>query len=189
MDQRFKQRLTGAVVLIALAVIFIPMFLSGPVERTRVDIELDIPAEPAAPTVPELPAPGQLEQPIPGSELADQPIPDAPEQVPEQAPDPAAVDTTGQSTNALPDKPADSSSAEADALYIQVGAFGSTENAERLAQRLRDDDFAARVVSDAKQSAVSHRVQVGPLATRAQAEQTAQALADQHGLPGFIVEP
>ena len=40
MQQRLKQRLVGAVVLVALAVIFIPMLLQGPLEREATSIPI-----------------------------------------------------------------------------------------------------------------------------------------------------
>ena len=47
MDSSLKQRLVGASVLVALAVIFLPMLVKGPAPESGVsDVSLDIPAEP-----------------------------------------------------------------------------------------------------------------------------------------------
>ena len=47
MDTRLKQRLIGAAVLIALAVIFLPMLVQGPAPDSGVsDVPLDVPGEP-----------------------------------------------------------------------------------------------------------------------------------------------
>lgn len=46
MDKALKQRMVGAVVLIALGVIFIPMLLDGGSEQDSRTVELDIPAPP-----------------------------------------------------------------------------------------------------------------------------------------------
>ena len=49
MDTSLKQRLVGAAVLIALAVIFLPMLVNGPAPDSGVsDVPLDIPTEPGA---------------------------------------------------------------------------------------------------------------------------------------------
>ena len=49
MDSSLKQRLVGAVVLIALAVIFLPMLVKGPAPDSGVsDVPLGIPGEPKA---------------------------------------------------------------------------------------------------------------------------------------------
>src|ERR1700743_1882822 len=46
MDPALKQRLLGAAVLIALAIIFVPMFLSNsPQKQESTTLNLDIPAE------------------------------------------------------------------------------------------------------------------------------------------------
>lgn len=169
MDQRFKQRLIGAIVLVALAIIFVPMLLSGPVQQTRVDIELDMPDAPEREEVPALPEADLLEDPpeapseapAPEDVVTSEPVPETDESVPEAEP----------------------------AFFVQVGAFGSRENAEGLAARLRDDGFGMRLVEEGGDGQVSYRVQAGPYDDRAEAEEQAQALADQHELPGFIIEP
>lgn len=47
MDTTLKQRLIGAVVLVALAVIFLPMLIKGPAPDSGVsDVPLDMPATP-----------------------------------------------------------------------------------------------------------------------------------------------
>ena len=49
MDASLKQRLVGAAVLVALAVIFLPMLVKGPAPDSGVsDVSLDVPPEPAA---------------------------------------------------------------------------------------------------------------------------------------------
>ena len=47
MDTALKQRLIGAVVLVALAVIFLPMLIKGPAPDSGVsDVPLAVPASP-----------------------------------------------------------------------------------------------------------------------------------------------
>jgi len=189
LEQRLKQRLIGAVVLVALGVIFLPMLLSGPVERTRVDIDLDIPAEPEFPQAPAVPEDDSLEAPSPGAELAETPIPDKPDQRPDVEPLPE-VDRPAEDqpdADSQPSEAAQVDRASEGGVYVQVGAFGSIENARRLAERLREDGFELRIVE--RDSELAHRVQVGPLEDRAAAEAMSQRLAEGHELPGFIVEP
>ena len=182
MEQRFKQRLIGAVVLVALGVIFLPMLLSGPVERTRVDIELDMPEPPMVEDGPALPGEDMLSSPEPGQALADQPAPRDPGSVPEAAEPPNAIDIE-------PEPVAEAIADDADALYVQVGAFASGDNAESLASRLREDGIELRVVEDEREGRLTYRVQVGPLGDAESAERMAQQLADDHELPGFVIEP
>ena len=47
MEPALKQRLIGAAVLVALAVIFLPMLIKGPAPESGVsDVSLDLPAPP-----------------------------------------------------------------------------------------------------------------------------------------------
>jgi len=188
LEQRFKQRLLGAVVLVALAVIFLPMLLSGPVERTRVDIELDMPPEPevdAAPTLPtiddfnaqEAPSSNAGQSAETAQQTLEVPAPTEPQSTAEPEPDPQPEPEAEPVPEPAP--------ATAAGFYVQVGAFGSAENAERLARQLREDALSVRVVEESG----AHRVQVGPLEDRASAERMTQQLAQDHELPGFIIEP
>lgn len=187
MEQRSKQRLIGAVVLVALGVIFLPMLLSGPVEQTRVDIDLDMPSAPEVPPQPELPSAESMTTPEPGAALADHARPDPEALITEEAPAPIEEPPAGESREAAdPSVPAGEVS---DSVFVQVGAFQSRENAQRLVDELRGDDFPARLVEAEDQQGPSHRVQAGPFPDRPAAETAAQALADQHGLAGFIIEP
>lgn len=193
MEQRVKQRLIGAVVLVALAVIFLPMLLSGPVERTRVDIELDMPPEPTVDAAPTLPSADALEAESPGAELAETPPPRDPDQLPEtEAPPqtlelmPAPESNTEPAAAREPTPEADETVA---GFYVQVGAFGSEQNAERLAERLRAEGLDVRLARDSADDGGAYRVQVGPLGNRDAAERTAQALAQDFELPGFIIAP
>ena len=193
MEQRFKQRLIGAVVLVALGVIFLPMLLSGPVERTRVDIELDMPAPPVVEDGPALPGEEMLDSPEPGRALADQPAPRDPGAVPDAAEPPGSIDIEPEpvAEAVAEDEGASDAAtvADADVLYVQVGAFASADNAESLASRLRDDGIELRVHEDEREGRLTYRVQVGPLGDAESAERIAQQLADNHELPGFVVEP
>ena len=188
MDQRFKQRLIGAVVLVALAVIFLPMLLSGPAERTRVDIELAIPDAPTAPPTPNLPDADMLDQPEPGQALESQPAPVEPEALP-QAAAPAQTNDRDEAQAQLEPAPESEPVSQAGGFFVQVGAFGSNENAQRLAQRLRDDNYDVVVRDETIDERTRHIVWVGPESSRQRAERAAQRLADQHELSGFIVEP
>ncbi|MFV8835600.1 SPOR domain-containing protein [Aquisalimonas sp. APHAB1-3] len=71
MQQHHKQRLIGAVVVVALAVIFLPMLLQGPVDRGTTDMAMDIPPRPQVEQ-----GPADADQPEPDSEPA--PAPDEP---------------------------------------------------------------------------------------------------------------
>lgn len=90
MEQPLKQRLVGAVVLVALAVIFVPMLLNGPVQRGQVSVPVEIPPKP------EVKPSSQLPQP--DSETARQPPPErvtqSPEPVDSETAEPPAPDAS-----------------------------------------------------------------------------------------------
>ncbi|MCP1673715.1 DedD protein [Natronocella acetinitrilica] len=183
MQQRHKQRLVGAVVVIALAVIFLPMLLRGPVEHRSLDVPVEVPPRPAAETVTRTePRPGDAPPPV----LDRIPVPDsAPEQAQEApqaddavpAPDiPAAED--------VPSRPP----AEGRAYAVQVGSFRSRDNAIALRDRLRNAGYPAYVEeTQSGESSTVYRLRVGPVAEREEARALSARLADQENLEGIIV--
>jgi cell division protein FtsN len=63
-------------------------------------------------------------------------------------------------------------------LYVQVGAFGRRDNAERLRERLLDAiPHQIRIRESESTESAFYRVQVGPLRDRALAESVSQRLA------------
>lgn len=165
MDLRLKHRLVGAVVLIAIGVIFIPMLLDGP---------------------PPAPEPVTLERIPP----APQPDP-APRRIDLALPPPAPV-AAETSPAARPPvrtpEPASAAAAQADsgpagAWVIQLGSFSQPENARALRDRLRKAGYTAfdeRLTGpDGKPTT---RVRIGPELDRAALE---RQLAKLHKDPEF----
>ena len=80
MDEKLKQRLVGAAVLVALAVIFLPMLLDGPPEPVERTVRLGLPERPefqgegqVIPLLPDEPA-----EPATGPALRETPVSDSP---------------------------------------------------------------------------------------------------------------
>jgi rare lipoprotein A len=68
-------------------------------------------------------------------------------------------------------------------IYLQIGAFSDADNAERVAERLRQANFApVQVVEVAVNGRSVRRVRVGPLADVARADQVSAQIAHM-GLP------
>jgi rare lipoprotein A len=62
-------------------------------------------------------------------------------------------------------------------LYLQVGAFSSRENAERLQRRIQDGDIGAvRIVASPGDNGTFYKVQVGPLSGNSELDQAARSL-------------
>jgi DedD protein len=207
LDKAYKQRMVGALVLVALAVIFLPMLFSRQDEQRQVVV--DAPTAPHAPAVPQVqvepvvvPEPQALPQePVPSDdEIAQQEAPTAPvaTAVPVApapvakpvAPAPAAKSTTPptQPIAAAPGKP-DTTQSRIDAnglsvsWSVQVASLSSREGAESLQKDLRSQSYNAYIrSSDGK-----NRVFVGPLIERAEADRLRDLLDRQKKLKGFVV--
>ncbi|RRV28929.1 MULTISPECIES: SPOR domain-containing protein [Pseudomonas] len=195
LDSGLKQRMVGALVLVALAVIFLPMLLSREDEMRRVVV--DAPAMPQAPATAEIivePAevvePEELPQePVPVEEVEpqvvevpEQPAPTAPPVAQQSTPDPVK---TEQATSTAPAKP--EGRLDANSLPIswsvQLASLSSRAGAENLQKTLRSQGYNAYI----RAFDGMNRVFVGPLIERAEAERLRDQLNRQHKLSGFVV--
>jgi DedD protein len=77
--------------------------------------------------------------------------------------------------------------APAGSVAIQVGAFGTSRAAESLASSLRDNGYRVYVSPGTAGADARWRVRVGPLATREEAEGTAERLKKVEKLPTWIL--
>ncbi|AFY20632.1 SPOR domain-containing protein [Pseudomonas sp. UW4] len=211
LDKAYKQRMVGALVLVALAVIFLPMLFSRQDEQRQVTVEA--PAAPQAPALPQVqvepvvvPEPQALPQePVPSDdEIAQQesavpavpvapgpaakPVtpPPAPAPVPALAAKPAAA--PAQPITAAPGKP-DTTQSRVDAnglsvsWSVQLASLANRESAEKLQKTLRSQGYNAYIrTADGK-----NRVFVGPLIERAEADRLRDLLNRQQNLKGFVV--
>ena len=209
LDKAYKQRMVGALVLVALAVIFLPMLFSRQDEQRQVTVEA--PAAPQAPAVPQVqvepvavPEPQALPQePVPSDdEIAQQeapstpiapsmPVAPAPAAKP-VAPTPASANkptvAPSQPITAAPGKP-DTTQSRVDAnglsvsWSVQLASLSSRASAESLQKSLRSQGYNAYIrTADGK-----NRVFVGPLIERAEADRLRDLLSRQQNLKGFVV--
>lgn len=198
LEKGLKQRMVGALVLVALAVIFLPMLLSRQDEMRRVVV--DAPEMPQAPAVPEMivePAdvaePQALpEEPVaPESEtpqMVEVPVQPTSAQKPAAPVEPAksaAVPAPASAPVAAASKP--ESRLDANTLPIswsvQLASLSSRPGAENLQKTLRSQGYNAYIRSFDGMN----RVFVGPLIERAEAERLRDQLNRQHKLNGFVV--
>jgi cell division septation protein DedD len=197
-----KERLTGAIILVALTVLLVPELLTGPIGSApraaavastaeepplrSYTIELaDEPHSPgsAARSGPEQPAPLPAAPPAPAATpaptTAEEPASSSPPATATAAP--AAHSAPAAGAAAAP--PA--ATAEGSGTYVvQLGSFASRANADRLAQQVRAQGFAASVSKGT--SGHLYRVRVGPAHDRAAASELAQQLRAR-GHSGRIV--
>lgn len=154
MDTALKQRLIGAVVLVALAVIFLPMLVKGPAPDSGVsDVPLDVP--PAAD--------GEFET----REL--------PLVTPGNAPASGAVGLQGQvaapAAEPAPDAGALQPAATAGGNFaVSFGAYATQADADAVLARVRQATLPGFVEPATINGKPAFRVRVGPYADRPQAE-------------------
>lgn len=153
-----KQRLVGAVVLVALGVIFLPMLVKGPAPDSGVsDVSLDVPAEPkpAADTQTiELP----LETPA-GAGAAGatgMPSPATPQAV------------AADAATAVP--VATGPAAAAGDYAVSFGSYASEADADKVIAALRGAGLTAYREATTVAGKPAQRVRIGPFVDRAQAE-------------------
>ena len=181
MDKALKQRLVGASVLIALAVIVLPMLLSGQPDGQQETRSIEVPPKPSELSFETRRFPvGQTASAQASSEPEVTVSETEPNAVP-PSPPPASPEPDGES-DAAPPAPAerpvpDSSPASSPGRYlVQVASFSTTDNANNLARRLRSDGLP--VLLDTVESAVGilHRVRVGPFDELGQANQALETI-------------
>ena len=152
MDSSLKQRLVGAVVLIALAVIFLPMLVKGPAPDSGVsDVPLDIPAEPKADAATRdlpLTAPGAMPE---GGAVG----------MPATTPEPAA--TEPDPAGALP-------TVAAGDYAVSFGSYASVADADKVIAALRSAGLTAYREAVQLGGREAQRVRIGPFADGAVAE-------------------
>jgi DedD protein len=221
MDSRAKQRLTGAVILVALFVLLVPELLTGPKNAAKAPapeeglrsytIDLDAPASPTGqqPTEPAVALPPVADAPMAaGTPLAQPGESAAPETaVPEAAspaeshPAPAAAVAAAPAVKPAPmaapaDTPRVASSPPKETrpaastgggrFVVQLGSFGSRENAERLVRDMNAKGFATFIAPITTNGRELYRVRVGPTKDRGSAEALATQLK-RIGQSGSIV--
>ena len=154
MDSSLKQRLVGAIVLIALAVIFLPMLVKGPAPDSGVsDVSLDIPAEPKATGAA---ATRDLSLTEPGATPAGGAV-GMPDAAPESAGNEAAQ---GGLFPAV----------AAGDYAVSFGSYASVADADKVIAALRSAELPGYREAVQLNGREAQRVRIGPFADRAVAE-------------------
>ena len=198
LDKAYKQRMVGALVLVALAVIFLPMLFSRQDEQRQIQVD--------APSAPEMPVMPQVQvEPVAVPEpqvIAEEPAPVEQPVVQQQAPAPVApvvakpavaapkppVVTPAQAVAQAPAK-LDTTQKRVDpnglpiSWSVQLVSLSNRASADNLQKTLRNQGYNAYVRS----SGGMNRVFVGPLLERAEADRLRDLLGKQQNLKGFVV--
>lgn len=180
--KRARRRLVGAIALVVIVVVFVPMILDNEPQPVSQDISINIP--PPAIEADDAAGSGSdsgplrfrpVEQPPAGKAIEESPPPVQTAAVEQQAPSAA-------SEPPAPARQASSSATESPAasveqsFVVQLGAFSNAQNATRLAAKVRDNRFSAYTEVVSTSGGKRTRVRVGPYPTRAAAEQARDRL-------------
>lgn len=187
MDTALRNRLTGAVILVLLAVLLLPELLTGaggtatrtpstagatpeggaPLQTLQIDLSGTArgPAgsAPPPPEVMDDQAEGLDVDPAAPPPVVRLPVPEAITTAPPTTAPPAAVPPTAAPPTAAPVDPT------ATRFYVQVGTFATRERAETAQKDLARRGFKVIINETTSGARRLHRVRVGPVADRAAA--------------------
>ena len=167
----FKQRIIGAIVLVALAVIFIPILLPGHRDFGFTESDSHIPPKPAElENLKVL----ELEKPVPAPaprQVIRTPIDEKSPPAPKTEPESPAVAQPTETAEPKPSAPATQetktdTATPAKAWVVQVGSFGNRDNAMRLRDQLRTKGYKTFVEQISTADKTFYRVRVGPVVSR-----------------------
>lgn len=198
LDTALKHRLTGAVILVLLAVLLLPELLTGsgrakdprgpsagPPDSAERSFDIDLTQGTADPR---LAQPPLAAEPLPAPPTAplNLPVPPAAVVTPPAAvaTPPAATSPSAETSPPVVPPPAVSS---AEAYYVQLGVFVNRASATNLANKLKTGSFVVKVDEIRRDGKVLHRVRVGPVADRTAANDLLKRLADS-GHAGSVVK-
>jgi DedD protein len=207
-ERHLKERLIGAAVLVAVAIILIPEMLSGPdsdlqdtsatpvtadgsaIKTYTIDLrkreqasDLNV-AVPPPELVPEVP-PAEVDkpeapQPKPEAERAAPPAQAAPERPVEPV---VAIPAPKPEPTKPQSQPAATVSGE---WAVQVAALDTRAAAEKMASELKRDGFSAFVMPVEVKGKTLFRVRVGPVATRQAADALLPKVKRQHASAAVV---
>ena len=184
-EGRLKQRLVGAVVLVALAVIFIPMLLSGGREMEMPVFGSNVPERSA-----EITSIQHIE--IESSPEVSHSV--NPKRIPiaKGMPEPKIVKekktTIVETITALTKDEEKKPISKKNVWAVQVGSFGKRSNALGLKDKLRKKNIHAFVERIIKNNKAVYRVRVGPETSRKKAEALKAKLKKEFKLDGLVVK-
>jgi len=164
LKKRARRRLVGAITLVLLVVVFLPMFLDSEPKPLNQDIAITIP-------------------PLTSSDSSSQPVTAAPavvppartESTPPVRPMPAPEPAPKAETAKPEPKPVPQVASSQD-YVVQLGAFSNAANARALQRKLQENKFRAYTEVIKNSGGDRTRVRVGPYDSREAAEKARQRM-------------
>ncbi len=160
MEAPLQQRIVGAIVLVTLGVIFIPALLDGSGYRSRQVQNIEIKEKPEFP-----PLTQKKVEPIPTPLQKNKK-----DQEKVQQADPKQAHKKPVKTFAL-----------------QVGTFGSNENAEKMRDKMREAGYTAFVHKSTTKGKTSYKVRIGPEVEHSVLKKVKADIKKSQKIDGYIV--
>ncbi len=198
MQQRLKERLVGASVLMVVAVIFIPMILDGPIDSDSIE-KTNIPQRPnqleqskLVPITDNIKTRVSIEAQQVKADTATATVAVASDDAVSVNPENSEVNElkTSEPAQELDEKKAETSREKnvgLSAWVVQLGSFSTKLNADKLNLQLRKAGFPAFVEPQKKDDALVYRVRVGPELLRADADKLLKAIKSKMDLDGIVL--
>lgn len=182
----FKQRIVGAIFILSLGVILIPVILDTPQEEAQEHFS-EAPEAPPLPQINEVAKINyvfnEMEEGVHAEPQVKEPE-SAPQVLASHVEEPAPVETTQEPIQVQAQAQAPASKVLGD-WTIQLGAFSSTENANELLARLTKEGFKSYTQQTPGRHLV--RVFVAPGIDKDEAQALLAKLDSQLGIKGILV--
>lgn len=196
-----KHRIAGAIILVSLAVIFVPMLLDEstppPDNQTLTKIpdrdapETKVVVAPVVPPVTE-PAKPAAPQPEPPKAPAEKPpvvaVAEPAVTEPKATPPPAVEKKTDSSTAKVkPAAPKSDAEKISKGWVVQVGTFANTDNAARLREKLQGQGYSVNSESVTVQGSKAVRLRVGPYRDKTAASKAQTQIQKDLSIQGVVL--
>ncbi len=168
MDPRLLQRIVGAAVLVALAVIFIPALLDGSGYKSRQLQHIQFKPEPHFPPLSQQ-RPPRIKSPL--TAVRD-------EQIKKRA--------EKKTSNKVVTKP-DRASRPLQAFALQAGTFDNSANARKLRDKLRKMGYVSFLTTKVKKGKKNYKVRIGPELERNTLEKIRIKLKKRYKINAYVV--
>lgn len=155
-------------------------------------VTLDAETNAAAPALASTPEPASVSAPVPLNPAATATSPSKPVALPAEPAKPATASTTAATPpvaaaakpEPAPAKPKPAASGVG--FAVQLGAFGNATDATKLRDRARASGFSAFVEQVRTDKGLLNRVRIGPVVSRAEADQLKAQIAAKLGIDGIV---
>ena len=195
--KRARRRLVGAIALVLLMIIVLPMILDDRADQApQQDIEITIPSQEGSDFASKITPvdPGSTDTQVAEVPLVPlQPTPDQASGEQVAVPATKSTDNVSNSSDAAPQveiaKPADVpvEAAVKDGFVVQIGVFSDAGNVKKLQDQLQQQGYKSFTEKIATAKGEKIRLRAGPFNSRLEAE-TALAKIKSAGLSGMVVK-